>query len=43
MPRLVLQSLKQALKDQQREHARAWYRKATPLSKFRLAMALAVW
>ena len=43
MPRLVLQKLKEARKEQQREHARAWYRKATPLSKCRLAVALAVW
>ena len=43
MPRLVLQSLKQAYKEQQRAHCKAWYRKATPLSKYKLAVALAVW
>ena len=43
MPRLVLKSLKRAQKEQQLEYSRGWYRKAYPLSKFRLAMALAVW
>ena len=43
MPRLVLQELKQARKEAARARYHDWYRRQTPLSKCRLAMALAIW
>ena len=39
----MLQELKQARKEAARARYHDWYRRQTPLSKCRLAMALAIW